>query len=75
MIALVDDLLDGLGVAEIEIDVFYACFVEGCVGFSEGEEVFWEGELAFVCRAEGGVDWCREGGGGWVECGFWYGFR
>lgn len=35
----VDEILDGLGRAEVGVDGFGAGFVEGCVGFAEGDVV------------------------------------
>jgi len=41
VILVVDFMLDGAGEFEIVVNVLYAGFVEGEVGFSELEEVAW----------------------------------
>jgi len=61
---LVDGGLEGLRGFVVGVDVLYASFVEGDVGFAEGEEVAWEGLGGL---AGGCLEGCWEGSEGAVD--------
>jgi len=70
VVFVVDNPLNRTRAEEIAVDVFYAVFVECCVGFAEGESVGWEEGLVRLPRWERegrweGGEWAVDGAAGW----------